>query len=199
MVFELRRCPFDKNALEPYISAETLEYHYGKHHQTYVTTLNKADRGQAEANKTLEEIITSADGPLFNNGRPGLEPHLLLERPERKTAGRPKGPCWRRSTAPSPRTKNSSRSSRMPSDPVRLGLGLAGCWRRGRSRWSRRPTPTADETRPDGALEMDVWETPTTSNYRNRGLNTSRRRPHLINWNFVAKNMAGANKPVCGS
>jgi len=64
MVFELPPLPFEKNALEPYISAETIEYHYGKHHQTYVTTLNKLTEGKPEEKKTLAEIIMSAEGPL---------------------------------------------------------------------------------------------------------------------------------------
>ena len=55
MAFELPALPYDKNALEPHISAETLEYHHGKHHATYL------------ASKSLEEIIKSSDGGVFNN------------------------------------------------------------------------------------------------------------------------------------
>ncbi|MGD8174639.1 superoxide dismutase [Marinimicrobium sp. ARAG 43.8] len=67
MAFELPKLPYAKDALEPHISQETLEYHYGKHHQTYVDKLNAAIEGKPEANKSLEEIIKSAKGPLFNN------------------------------------------------------------------------------------------------------------------------------------
>ncbi|MGX5913617.1 superoxide dismutase [Aliidiomarina sp. Khilg15.8] len=67
MAFELPALPYEKNALEPHISAETLEYHYGKHHQTYVDKLNAAVEGTENAGKSLEEIIKSADGGLFNN------------------------------------------------------------------------------------------------------------------------------------
>jgi Fe-Mn family superoxide dismutase len=49
------------------MSAETFEYHYGKHHQAYITNLNAAIAGTANADKSLEEIILSSDGPLFNN------------------------------------------------------------------------------------------------------------------------------------
>ncbi|HET8790436.1 MAG TPA: Fe-Mn family superoxide dismutase [Modicisalibacter sp.] len=66
MAFELPALPFEKNALEPHISAETLEYHYGKHHQAYVTKLNDLTDGTADANKSLEEIIKSSSGGLFN-------------------------------------------------------------------------------------------------------------------------------------
>jgi Fe-Mn family superoxide dismutase len=67
MPFTLPPLPYEKNALAPHISAETLEFHYGKHHQTYVTNLNKLLEGKPEANKSLEEIILSSDGGVFNN------------------------------------------------------------------------------------------------------------------------------------
>jgi len=67
MAFSLPPLPYDKNALAPHISAETLDYHYGKHHQTYVTNLNKALEGKPEASKSLEDIILSSEGPVFNN------------------------------------------------------------------------------------------------------------------------------------
>jgi Fe-Mn family superoxide dismutase len=68
MPFTLPPLPYDKNALAPHISAETLDYHHGKHHKAYVDTLNKLTEGKPEAEKSLEEIILSAEpGPLFNN------------------------------------------------------------------------------------------------------------------------------------
>src|SRR6476469_10908218 len=67
MAFTLPELPYSKDALAPHISAETLEYHHGKHHQAYVTNLNKLLEGKPEANKSLEEIIKSSDGGVFNN------------------------------------------------------------------------------------------------------------------------------------
>lgn len=67
MTFELPKLPYEMNALEPHISKETLEYHYGKHHQAYVNNLNKLIEGTDNINKTLEEIIKTASGGLFNN------------------------------------------------------------------------------------------------------------------------------------
>jgi len=67
MAFELPALPYAMDALAPYISQETLEYHYGKHHQTYVTNLNNLIEGTDDAGKSLEDIIASADGGLFNN------------------------------------------------------------------------------------------------------------------------------------
>jgi Fe-Mn family superoxide dismutase len=67
MTFKLPALPYAMNALEPYISQETLEYHYGKHHQAYVNKLNTLVPGTEFENKSLEEIIMKAKGPIFNN------------------------------------------------------------------------------------------------------------------------------------
>src|ERR1700761_249928 len=67
MAVTLPPLPYDKKALAPHISEETLDYHYGKHHQAYVTNLNKLLEGKPEANKSLEEVILSSDGGVFNN------------------------------------------------------------------------------------------------------------------------------------
>lgn len=67
MTFELPALPYAKDALAPYISQETLEFHYGKHHQTYVTNLNNLVPGTEFEGKSLEEIVKKATGPIFNN------------------------------------------------------------------------------------------------------------------------------------
>ena len=59
--------PYAKDALQPHMSAETLEYHYGKHHQAYVTNLNNLIKGTEFENLSLEEIIKKSSGGLFNN------------------------------------------------------------------------------------------------------------------------------------
>jgi Fe-Mn family superoxide dismutase len=67
MAFTLPALPYDKNALAPHISAETLEFHHGKHHNAYVTNLNKLLDGKPEASKSLEDITLSSEGGVFNN------------------------------------------------------------------------------------------------------------------------------------
>jgi Fe-Mn family superoxide dismutase len=68
MAYELPALPYDLNALEPQISKETLEYHYGKHHAGYVKNLNGLVAGTEFENSGLEEIVKKADGGIFNNG-----------------------------------------------------------------------------------------------------------------------------------
>lgn len=67
MAFELPALPYANDALAPHISAETIEYHYGKHHQTYVTNLNNLIAGTEYENASLEDIILKSSGGLFNN------------------------------------------------------------------------------------------------------------------------------------
>lgn len=65
--FELPALPYALDALEPFMSRETLEYHYGKHHQTYVNNLNALTEGTPFAEKSLEEVVRSSEGGVFNN------------------------------------------------------------------------------------------------------------------------------------
>ncbi|MCR9192367.1 MAG: superoxide dismutase [Fe] [Gammaproteobacteria bacterium] len=67
MVFKLPELPYALDALAPHISKETLEYHYGKHHSTYVTNLNKLIADTPFASQSLEEIIKTSSGGMFNN------------------------------------------------------------------------------------------------------------------------------------
>jgi Fe-Mn family superoxide dismutase len=67
MSVELPALPYEQSALEPHISAETVEYHYGKHHQSYVTKLNDAINGTDLESKSLEDIIKTSEGGIFNN------------------------------------------------------------------------------------------------------------------------------------
>ncbi len=67
MTFDLPKLPYGLNALEPHITQKTLEYHYGKHHQTYVTNLNNLVPGTPFADADLETIVKKSEGAIFNN------------------------------------------------------------------------------------------------------------------------------------
>jgi len=68
MTHELPKLPYALNALEPFISQRTIEFHYGKHHQAYVNNLNKLIVGTEFGEASLEEIVRKASGGIFNNG-----------------------------------------------------------------------------------------------------------------------------------
>ena len=67
MAIELPALPYDRTALEPHISGETIDFHYGKHHKTYVDNLNKMIEGTEFADMALEDIIRKSQGGMFNN------------------------------------------------------------------------------------------------------------------------------------
>jgi Fe-Mn family superoxide dismutase len=91
MAFELPPLPYPKDALAPLISAETFDYHHGKHHAAYVTNLNAAIANTPNESKSLEEIIKSADGPLFNNAAQVWNHTFFWNCMKPKGGGKPSG------------------------------------------------------------------------------------------------------------
>ena len=71
-MIELPKLPFEENALVPFLSAETMQYHYGKHHATYVNKLNELIKGTEFDKMSLSSIIRDSDGPIFINAAQGL-------------------------------------------------------------------------------------------------------------------------------
>ena len=67
MAFELPVLPYKRDALAPHISAETLDFHYGKHHKAYVDKLNGLVDGTELAGKSLEDVVRHSEGGVFNN------------------------------------------------------------------------------------------------------------------------------------
>jgi len=78
MAFELPKLPYKLNALIPYISEETLDYHYGKHHQAYVNNLNALIPGSGFENADLESIIKKAESGIFNNAAQVWNSYILF-------------------------------------------------------------------------------------------------------------------------
>lgn len=91
MAFTLQALPYSKSALAPYISEETLDFHYGKHHQAYVNNLNALIDGKPIANKPLEEIIKTESGSIFNNAAQVWNHTFYWHSMAPKAGGRPHG------------------------------------------------------------------------------------------------------------
>ena len=192
MAFELPPLPYAKDALAPHISAETLEYHYGKHHQTYVTNLNKLVDGTEFENASLEDVIMKADGGLFNNAAQVWNHTFYWNSMTPGGGGEP-------DRRPSADAINSAFGSyddfndevrRGRHHPVRLRLGLAGRRRLGLEIMK---TANADLPMKHGAkalLTIDVWEHAYYIDYRNARPNYIETfLDSLVNWDFVAENL----------
>jgi Fe-Mn family superoxide dismutase len=91
MKHELPPLPWAPDALEPFISKQTIEFHYGKHHQGYVNNLNNLIPGTVFENASLEEIILKAEGGIFNNGAQVWNHTFYLHCLSPKGGGEPKG------------------------------------------------------------------------------------------------------------
>lgn len=91
MNFELPKLNYELDALEPHISKKTLEFHYGKHHQTYITNLNKLVIGTEFENATLQDIVKKASGGIFNNAAQVWNHTFYWESFSPKGGGLPKG------------------------------------------------------------------------------------------------------------
>jgi Fe-Mn family superoxide dismutase len=93
MPFSLPPLPYAKNALAPHISAETLEFHYGKHHQAYVDNLNKLVGGTSLENQSLEDLVRkTTSGPVFNNAAQVWNHTFYWNSLSPQGGGEPKGP-----------------------------------------------------------------------------------------------------------
>jgi Fe-Mn family superoxide dismutase len=91
MAFELPPLPYAKDALQPLMSAETFDYHYSKHHQAYVTNLNGLIANTPNESKSLEEIILSSDGGVFNNAAQVWNHTFFWNSLKPKGGGKPTG------------------------------------------------------------------------------------------------------------
>ncbi len=91
MAFELPKLPYAMDALAPYLSAETLEYHHGKHHAAYVNKLNELIKGTADEGKSLDDIVKSAKGAVFNQAAQHWNHSFYWKSLAPKAGGEPKG------------------------------------------------------------------------------------------------------------
>ncbi|MGE8189765.1 hypothetical protein ACQKP4_20550, partial [Pseudomonas sp. NPDC086278] len=89
MAFELPPLPYAHDALQPHISKETLEYHHDKHHNTYVVNLNNLVPGTEFEGKTLEEIVKSSSGGIFNNAAQVWTDEVVVREPGHRLLGKP--------------------------------------------------------------------------------------------------------------
>ena len=191
MAFELPPLPYADDALVPHISAETLAYHYGKHHRAYVDNLNKLTAGTEWADKTLEDIIREADGGIFNNAAQVWNHTFYWNCLSPAGGGEPTGAVATRI--------NSSFGSfadfrdRFTADAAsQFGSGWAWLVRAPSGGLSIVTTSNAGNPLRDGdkpLLTCDVWEHAYYIDYRNARPEYLGHFWDLVNWDFVAENL----------
>ena len=195
MAFELPPLPYDKSALEPHISAKTLEFHHGKHHQAYVTNLNNLVKDTPMANQSLEEIIkaTAKDeskAGIFNNAAQVWNHTFFWNCMKPKGGGQPSGAVAEKINQAFGGYDKFAEQFKQAA-VTQFGSGWAWLVSDG---GTLKVTKTANAVNPmaqgqKALLTVDVWEHAYYLDYQNR-------RPDfvqtfmdsLINWDFVAKN-----------
>ena len=192
MAFELPALPYAQDALAPTISAETMEYHYGKHHQTYVDNLNKAVAGTADEDASLEDIIMKAEGPLFNNAAQVWNHTFFWNSLSPNGGGQPTGAIADRIAADFG-GYDAFRAQITDAGLTQFGSGWAWLVETD-GKLAIMKTPNADLPMKHGAkalFTIDVWEHAYYIDYRNaRAKFIEVVLDNLINWDFVNANLA---------
>jgi Fe-Mn family superoxide dismutase len=195
--FTLPPLPYDQGALAPFISAETISYHYGKHHKGYVDNLNKLVAGKPESGRTLQDLVmTAAPGPTFNNAAQIWNHTFYWSSLKPKGGGAPAGDL----AAALKRDFGSLAEFRTQFAQAATSLfGSGWAWlvlEDGKLKIIQ--TSNADNSmRHDqtALLVLDVWEHAYYIDYRNaRAKYVDAAIDNLINWDFAAANYAEAVK-----
>lgn len=193
MSIELPPLPYEKNALEPHISAETLEYHYGKHHQTYVTNLNNLIAGTDNEGKTLEELIKSTSGGLFNNAAQIWNHSFYWNCLSPNGGGEPTGAL---AEAINAKFGDFATFKAEFSKTAITTFGSGWGWLVKNADGSIELASTSNAGCPltegkTALLTCDVWEHAYYVDYRNARPKYVEAFWNLVNWDFVAKNLEG--------
>ncbi|WP_340608825.1 superoxide dismutase [Fe] [Xenorhabdus bharatensis] len=192
MSFELPALPYAKDALEPHISAETLEYHYGKHHNAYVVNLNNLIKGTEFAGKTLEEIIETSDGGIFNNAAQVWNHTFYWHSLSPNGGGEPTGKV---AEAINKAFGSFAEFKQQFTDSALKNFGSGWTWLVKKTdgslaivNTSNAATPLTGEDKP--VLTVDVWEHAYYIDYRNARPQYLEHFWALVNWQFVEENLA---------
>ncbi|HMI90207.1 MAG TPA: Fe-Mn family superoxide dismutase [Polyangiales bacterium] len=191
MAIELPPLPWAENALVPHISPETIQYHYGKHHQAYVTNLNKLIEGKPEANKSLEEIVKSSEGGVFNNAAQVWNHTFYWHSMKPGGGGKPTGKVAS-AIDESFGSYDKFRQDFVAAATTQFGSGWAWLVSEG-GKLAIKKTPNAETpltTSAKALLTIDVWEHAYYIDYRNlRPKYIDTFLDQLVNWDFANKNL----------
>ncbi len=193
MPFTLPNLPFAKDALAPIISGETLDFHHGKHHNAYVTNLNKLIAGTPQESKTLEDVILGSEGGIFNNAAQVWNHTFYWNCLKPHGGGEPTG-ALAQAIARDFGSYQKFREEFVNAAVTQFGSGWAWLVNEG-GKLKVVKTGNADlpmKHNQKALLTIDVWEHAYYIDYRNaRPTYVEKLVDNLINWDFVAKNFAG--------
>ncbi len=190
--YELPKLPYALDALQPYISKETLEYHYGKHHKAYVDNLNKLIVGTEFENLSLEETILKATGGIFNNAAQVWNHTFYWHCMAPKSGGEPTGKL---ADAIIKKFGSFEEFKKLFSQAAIATFGSGWAWLAKNTDGSIEIMSTSNAGTPmqqskKALLTCDVWEHAYYIDYRNMRPTYVDKFWNLVNWEFVAENFA---------
>jgi superoxide dismutase, Fe-Mn family len=191
MAFTLPKLPYAMDALKPHISAETLEFHYGKHHQAYVNNLNNLTEGKPQSNMSLEEIIKKSSGGLFNNAAQVYNHAFYWNCLAPNGGGDAKGPAGD-AIKKAFGDFNSFKEKFTNAAVTLFGSGWAWLVKNGDGSIAIEQTPNAGCPVTKDQLPLltcDVWEHAYYIDYRNLRPKYVEAFWNLVNWDFVNQNL----------
>jgi superoxide dismutase, Fe-Mn family len=191
MAFELPKLPFAADALAPHLSAETFEYHHGKHHAAYVANLNKLIEGTPNAEKSLEAIIKSAEGGLFNNAAQHFNHSFFWNCLAPKAGGTPKGKLADAITRDFG-TFEQFKEEFSNKATTLFGSGWAFLVKGADGKLKITQEPNAGTPIKSGGtpiLTCDVWEHAYYVDYRNARPKYVETFWKIVNWDFATKQL----------
>jgi len=192
MAFTLPELPYAMNALEPHISKETLEFHYGQHPHAYVTNLGKLTEGKPEADKSLEELIKTTSGGIFNNAAQVWNHTFYWNSLSPAGGGTPTGKIAEEITA-SFGSFDKFREEFTTKAATLFGSGWTWLVKTAAGKLEIIQTPNAGNPLTEGKtpiLTWDVWEHAYYIDYRNARPKYIEAFWNLVNWEFANKNLA---------
>ncbi|MFO1474165.1 MAG: Fe-Mn family superoxide dismutase [Lysobacterales bacterium] len=191
MAIELPALPYDRTALEPVISGETIDYHYGKHHKAYVDNLNKMIEGTEFAGMALEDIIRKSQGAMFNNAAQVWNHTFYWNCLKPNGGGEPTGKL---AEAIKAAFGDFAKFKEQFSDTAVKTFGSGWAWLVQRPDGSLAVASTPNAATPltgedKALLTCDVWEHAYYIDYRNARPKYVESFWNLVNWDFVAANL----------
>lgn len=196
-MFQLPKLPYSTSALTPFLTPETFEFHYGKHHKTYIDKMNELIKGTENAEKSLEDIVKTSKGPLFNNAAQAWN-HTFYWLGFSEKGTPLKDESLQKAIDDTFGGMEAFQKTFSEKTVGQFGSGWGWLVKTSAGKLEIKTTSNAENPMTGGDIPLltcDVWEHAYYIDYRNA-------RPKYldafwknVDWNFVAQNFKGTNVP----
>ena len=197
-MFRLPELPYQQSAFTPWLSAESFEFHYGKHHKTYIDKMNDAIKGTPKSEQSLEQIVKDAQGPLFNNSAQSWNHTFFWHciTPEKKSLESHKD--LHQAITSAFGSVDAFKTQFQEKSVNQFASGWGWLVKNSQGKLEILSTSNAETPLTKGMIPLltcDVWEHAYYIDHRNARPKFVEGFLQHVNWDFVAKNFAGNDIP----